>query len=83
MMFEDLIGYYIILFLVILIVACKISYEMGKAEAEEKAIQAWNTKDDGLFSCLTDKQKEKAKRRGIRKAKREDRIAKIINWFSK
>lgn len=40
-------------------------------------------KKSHLFDCLTDKQKEKAKRKGIRKAKREDRIAKIINWFSK
>lgn len=55
---------------------------------KEEAIQAWNTRVDlnpttHLFDCLTDKQKEKAKRKGIRKAKRADRIAKIINWFSK
>ena len=36
-----------------------------------------------LFDCLTDKQKERGKRKGIRKAKREDRLAKINNWFSK
>ena len=40
-------------------------------------------KKSHLFDCLTDKQKEKAKRKGIRKAKREDRIAKINKWFSK
>ena len=50
---------------------------------QESAIEHWNKRADGLFDCLTDKQKEKGKRKGIRKAKREDRIAKIINWFNK
>ena len=40
-------------------------------------------KQGHLFDYLTEKQKEKGKRKGIRKAKRADRIAKIINWFSK
>lgn len=31
-----------------------------------------------LFDCLTDKEKAKGKRKGIRKAKIENRIAKII-----
>lgn len=33
----NLLAYYIVLFLVILVIACKISYAAGKAEAEEKA----------------------------------------------
>ena len=36
-----------------------------------------------LFACLTEKEKARGKRKGIRMAKRANRIDKILNWFDK
>ncbi len=41
------------------------------------------SKSIDLFDCLTEKEKARGKRKGVRMAKRANRIDKILNWFDK